>query len=130
MRHHDGQRHQFGRFVASITEHQTLVARAAGVHAHGDIGRLRLDHIHDGAGLRIEAHGGIGVANLRDHSADQFGNIHVGRRGDFTGNDTDTGGDQSFAGYAAGGIIRQHGVEDGIGNLVGDFVRVAFRHGF
>ena len=30
-----------GRFVAGITEHQALVAGAAGVHAHGDVRRLR-----------------------------------------------------------------------------------------
>jgi hypothetical protein len=36
----NGQRHQFRRFVTSVSEHQALVAGAASVHAHRDIGRL------------------------------------------------------------------------------------------
>ncbi len=40
MREHNGQRHQFVSFIAGITEHQALVAGAASIHAHGDIGRL------------------------------------------------------------------------------------------
>ena len=40
---HDRQRHQFFGLVAGIAEHQALVAGAAGVHAHGDVGRLRLN---------------------------------------------------------------------------------------
>ena len=51
VRHHDGQRHQLGRFVAGVAEHQALVAGAAGIHAHGDIGRLRLDQVEHAAGV-------------------------------------------------------------------------------
>ena len=51
VRHHDGQRHQLGGLVAGVAEHQALVAGAAGVHAHGDIGRLRLDQVVHAAGV-------------------------------------------------------------------------------
>ena len=37
---------------------------------------------------------------------------------------------KSFAGYAADGIVSEAGVEDGVGNLVGDLVGMAFRYGF
>ena len=37
---------------------------------------------------------------------------------------------KSFAGDAAGGIVSEAGVEDGVGNLVGDLIGMAFRHGF
>ena len=57
MRKHDGRRHQFRRFVARVTEHQSLVAGAlfggllafsfAGVHALRDVGRLPGDDVHD-----------------------------------------------------------------------------------
>ena len=37
------QRHQFGGFIAGKAEHQALIARAARIHAHGDVGRLALN---------------------------------------------------------------------------------------
>jgi hypothetical protein len=128
--HHDGQRHQLFGFIARIPEHEALIPCAACVYTHGDIRRLRLDHVHHRTGLRVKAHGRIGVADLRNHSSHQLGNVHVSRSGDFTGNNADTGGDQGFAGYATVRVIRQHGIENSIGNLISDFVRVAFRHGF
>ena len=36
----DRHRHEFGRFVGRIAEHQSLIAGAAGIHAHGDIARI------------------------------------------------------------------------------------------
>ena len=57
MRIHDRRGHQLGRFIAGITEHQTLVAGAllrgvlafggAGIHALGDVGALGGDGVHD-----------------------------------------------------------------------------------
>src|SRR5688572_22293975 len=38
VREHDGQRHQLFGLVAGVPEHQALVPRPAGVHAHGDVG--------------------------------------------------------------------------------------------
>ena len=55
VRQHDGQRHQFRRLVAGVAEHQALVAGAAGIHAHGDVGRLALDRVQHAAGLGVEA---------------------------------------------------------------------------
>ena len=46
----------------------------------------------------------------------------MGGRGDFTGDDADAGGDEHFAGHAAGGILRQNGVKNGVGNVIGDLV--------
>ncbi len=42
----------------------------------------------------------------------------------------EAGGGEGFAGDAAEGIVGQAGVEDGVGNLVGNFVGVTFSHGF
>src|SRR5262249_60237806 len=51
----NGHGHQFGSFIARKTEHQALVARAARVHAHGDVGRLALYRAHNRAGLPVVA---------------------------------------------------------------------------
>ena len=85
----------------SVTEHQALIARAAGVHAHGDIGGLRLDHIENAAGLGIEAHLGVGEADVGDHFAGQLGNVQNGLGGDFARHHANAGGNQRFASHAA-----------------------------
>jgi hypothetical protein len=52
----------------------------------------------------------------------------MSRRGDLARNDADAGRDEHFAGYASLGILRQYRVEDGVGYVIGDFVRVTFGH--
>ena len=65
----DGHRHQLGRFIAGETEHQALIAGAAGIHAHGDIRGLALDGAHDGAGFGIIAELGAVVADAANSAA-------------------------------------------------------------
>ena len=55
VRQLNGQGHQFFGLVAGVAEHQALIAGAAGVDAHGDIGRLALNGIQHAAGLAVEA---------------------------------------------------------------------------
>ena len=47
-----------------------------------------------------------------------------------TGNDAEARGHERFAGDARALVLRQDRVEHGIGDLVGDLVRVAFGNGF
>ena len=128
MRQHDRQRHQLLGFVASVAEHQALVARAAGVHTHRDIRRLCLDHVQHAAGLGVEAHLGVGKADVGDDFARQLGHVQHRLGGDFARHDADAGGHQRLAGHAARGIAGQHGVQHRVGNLVRHLVRVAFGH--
>src|SRR4029077_88751 len=50
--------------------------------------------------------------------------------GDFTSHHADSGGDQRFAGHAAGGVDCQRGVQYGVRNLVSHLIGVTFSHGF
>ena len=50
--------------------------------------------------------------------------------GDFAGDDRHAGLDHRFAGHARALVLREDRVEHGIGNLVGDLVRMAFGNGF
>ena len=43
----DGHRHQLGRLVRGVAEHEALIAGSAGVHAHGDVGGLVMDRGQD-----------------------------------------------------------------------------------
>src|SRR5208337_4139151 len=64
VRELDGHGHQLGRLVASVAEHQTLVAGAAGINAHGDVWRLFVDGADYAAGFGVEAKFSASVANI------------------------------------------------------------------
>ncbi len=90
----DRQRHQFGRVVAGIAEHQALVAGAdllAGgafsFDALGDVRALLVDHHHHGAGVGADAHVVVDIAHLANHVAGDVGIVDVGLGGDFAGQD-------------------------------------------
>jgi hypothetical protein len=55
--------------------------------------------------------------------------IYVGFGGDFAGYYNQAGAGQSFAGDAAARVFAQAGVENGIGNLVGDLIRMSLGYG-
>ena len=112
MRQHDRQRHQLFGLVAGVAEHQALVAGAAGVDAHGDVGRLLVDRREHRAGVGVEAVLRAGVADVADRLAHDFLEVDDGVGRDFAGDDDEAGGDQRFAGDAALRVLREDGVED------------------
>jgi hypothetical protein len=79
-------------------------------------------------GLGREADGRIGIADLTDHVADDLVDPfarQVGLGRDLAGDDGQVGGHHGFAGDAALVVGRQAVIENGVGNLIGDLVRVA-----
>ena len=74
-------------FIARVAEHQALVARAARIHAHGDIGALGLNRIQHAAGFRVETKGRIGVADLFNGLTHDARDVHVAGGGDLAGDD-------------------------------------------
>ena len=126
----DGHRHQFRRFVTSKTEHQSLIAGAASIDAHGDVRRLTLYRAHNRTGSGIIAKLGSVVADAANGLANQFVVINVSRGCNFSGHHRKSGRHQRFACDASLRILSHYFVKHCIGNLVGDFVRVAFRNGF
>ena len=128
MSESDGQGHERIGFVAGHAEHQALIAGAARVHSHGDVGRLLFDRDQHRATIGVEAAVGIGVTDSADGLAGNGGKIDVGTGGDFTRDQNHAGGYQGFARHPSGGVALQHGVEDGVGDLIADFVGMAFGH--
>ena len=136
----DRERHQFLCFLHGITEHHALVASTLlvvflafgglGVNALGDIRRLLIHGNEYGAALVVELEVRVHVADVLDGVAGNFLEINNSLGGDFAGNDDETGIHERFAGDAALRVLGEAGVEDGVGNLVGDLVRVAFRNRF
>ncbi len=83
----------------------------------------------DGALIR-EAVVLLGVADAPDHVPGAGGVVHLGLGGDLA-HDVDgsrLGGD--LTGAAAHGVLGQQLVQDAVGDLVADLVRMALRDGF
>jgi hypothetical protein len=93
-------------------------------------GRLLADQVEHAAGLAVEADLGRVIANVEDDLADDLFVVDGGGGGDFTGHNGHAGFDQGFAGHAGVLVLGNDGVEDGVRNLVGHLVRVAFGYGF
>ncbi len=125
VRQLDRHGHQLFGLVAGIAEHQALIARAAGVNAHGDVRRLVVDRGNNGAGLGVEAILSAGIPNVANHFPGQVAKVDVGVRGDFARYQHQSGSNQGLARHAAARIVLQHRIENGIGNLVGDFIGMA-----
>ena len=88
MREHDRRRHQLRRFVARVTEHQTLIARAlfggvfavdrARVNALRDVGRLAGDDVLDVDLVRVKNVVVVHVTDLAHAIAHDFRNWNDG----------------------------------------------------
>ncbi len=129
VRQHDRQRHELFGLVARIAEHQPLIAGASRIDAHADVGRLLVQRRQHAARVGVEAVFGAGVADIADGGAGDFLKIDDGVGRDLAGEDDQAGGDEGFAGDAAFGVLGKNRVEDRIGNLIGDLVRVSFGDG-
>ncbi|KAG0773045.1 hypothetical protein G6F22_015217 [Rhizopus arrhizus] len=126
----DRGRHQVRRFIARVAEHQALVARAlvqivfrAAVHALGDVGRLLVVSNQHGAALVVDPVLGVVVPDAADGIPRDLDVGDVGGGGDFTGQDDQARVAQRFGCDTRVGVLREDGVQDGIGNLVGNLMR-------
>jgi len=134
MRVVDRRRHQVGRLVAGIAEHQALVAGAgvevvvAGVvHALGDVVALLVVADHDGAALVVDAVLGVVVADALDRVARDLDVVDVGVGRDLAGEHHQAGVAQSLGGDARARVLGEDRVEDRVGDLVRDPCRGGLR---
>ena len=127
---HDRERHQLLGFRARVAEHQPLVAGAARVHPHRDVGGLAVDGRDDRTGVGVEAELAARVPDVGDRLAHHVLVVDDGVRRDLAGDEGDAGRDERLAGHAALRVLREDGIEDRIRDLVGDLVRVTFRDRF
>ena len=145
VREVDGQRHELGRVVAGVAEHQALVARAllveqvvdvaAGavlvrrVHALGDVGRLGADGDRHAAGAAVEAFLRAVVADLEDGLAHELRDLDVAARRHLTRDVHEPGRDERLDRHPRLGVDGQQGIEDRVADLVADLVRVPLGDG-
>ena len=124
----DRQRHQLRGLAAGEAEHQPLVAGAAGVDALGDVGGLPVSFQQDLTAVPVKLDIRAVVADLADDLAGYALEIDLGVGGDLARQDDQVRRHQGLAGHPPGGVLAQHLVQDGVGDLVGHLVRVTFRH--
>ena len=129
----DGRRHEVAGLVGGVAEHQALVTRALlfrllAVDALVDVRRLLADQVEHAAGGAVEADVAAVVADVEDHLAGQRLEVDPGLGGDLAGDDGDAGLDHGLAGDAGALVLGQDGVQHGVGDLVGNLVRMAFGH--
>ena len=128
----DGQRHQLRGVVAGVTEHQSLIAGpdllALGrvlVHALGNVRALPVQREQYRTGVGRYAVLVVDIADFANHLADNF--RIVDRRGgrDLACHYRHARSDQRLTSDAAEGVFGKQGIENTIGNLVGEFVGVS-----
>ena len=135
VRDGEGERHQFRRLVDGVAEHQALIARALlfaahRVHSLRDVGGLLLNGEHHAAGGSVHAQIGGGVADIDNRIAHHVGDLHVGFGREFAADHAQAARQKRFEGHAGTGVLLEQFVQNGVADLVGKFIRVAFGDAF
>ena len=137
---HHRSRHELGGLVGGVTEHDTLVAGThlgvllalglALVDALGDVGGLLREQVRDEDLVGVEDIVVVHIADFANRGADNFLEINLRLGREFAGDDDVVALDQRLARDARETVLREAGIEDGIGDAVGDLIRVALADGF
>ena len=132
----DRQRHERLRLATCETEHEPLVAGALLLVQTGslgdalcDVGALLIERDQDGTAPSVESLRRIVVADAGHRLAHDLGNVDIPVARDLAGDNGHAGRHHRLARNARVRIHGDHRVENGVGNLVGQLVRVAHRHG-
>jgi len=132
---HDGKRHGFLSLVSGVTEHQTLISGTglilitANVDALGDVGGLLLEGDEDVAGLVVESLGRVIVTDVFDRITDNLLVVDDSLGRNLSANQDHASLGDRFAGDFGVGVLLKVSVEDGIGHLIADLVRMTFSDG-
>ncbi len=85
---------------------------------------------HDAAGIPVEHILGLVIADAVDGAADGGLDVHVGFGLDFAHHHDHPRGAEALAGNLGLGVLAEELVQDGVADLVGHFVGMAFGNGF
>ena len=129
MGEHDRHGHEFCRFIRRVSEHQALVTRPPRIDPHRDVRGLLVDGREHGAGAVVEAPGRVRVSDVLDDPPDDVRDLHIRIGRDFARDERDAGGEDRFTGHLTALLLCDDRVQDPIGNLIGDFIRVPFGDG-
>ena len=129
----EAERHVVVCLVGGIAKHHTLVAgalilRICTLNASVDVGTLLVDGTQDTAAVAFEHILALGIANAVDHFAGNTLKVNVCLGLYFTCHNHLSCSDKGLAGYLRLWVESQQFVQYGIADLVGHFIRMAFRN--
>ena len=145
---HDRGGHELGRFVASVAEHEALIAGAllgggfafgfAIIHTLRNVRALAGEKIGNENAVRVEDIVVVHIADSTDRRADDVADVENGierrafdfRDRDFAADNDGVAFNEGLARDAAGFVDGQAGIEDRIGDGVANLVWMAFANGF
>lgn len=131
----EGKREELGGLIGGITEHDALVTGTEAlesllvVETLSNIRGLLLNGDEQVQGLVVKALGGVIVANILDGITDDLLVVNLGLGSDLTKDHDHAGLGGSLASNLGEGVLSQAGVEDSIGNLIGNLVGVTLADG-
>ena len=138
-------RHQFFGFVAGKTEHHALVSGAGKsvlitalsffhfqrfIYALCDVRGLLFNRNQNGTSVSVEAYIAAVVTDIGNHLPNNAFYIGGAGGGNLTEYHYETGLYHGLACNVCPRVFFQNSIQDGIGNLVADFIRMSFGNGF
>lgn len=129
------ERHEVVGVIDGVAKHHALVSRTlfhriGAYHTLVDVGALLVDGTQHAATIRVELVFAFVVSDATNDIARDTLQIHIGVGIDLAREDDLSRGDKCFDGDFGVGVLGKEVVENGVGDLVRDFVRVSFGHGF
>ena len=121
--------------VAGVAEHHSLVAGAlflgvGTLHAAVNVGALLVHGREYATRFAVEFQCRVVVADRVDYASGRVGKVDLRLRFHLAGNHHLAGGHECLARHLRVGVVGEHLVEHGVGNLVGHLVGMALRNGF
>ena len=98
------------------------------VHTLGDVAALLMHAVEDAAGVGIKLVLALGVTDFLDHFASRALQVDVNIGSHLTGDNHLTGGDEGLACHMGIRVKGKELVQNGVTDLVSDFVGVTLRH--
>ena len=126
--------HHLARLVAGVAEHDALVAGTLLLLlvAHDtlvDVGRLLVDGRKDAARVAVELILALRVADALDDAARHALHVDIRLRAHLARNDHEARGAERLASHLRRRVVTQELIQDGVGNLIRNFVGMSFRDG-
>ena len=126
-------RHEIHRLGAGITKHDSLVARTKFLALDDrlvDFFCLVADRHHDSAGIAVKTRRRRVVSDADDHFPHELVDIDIAFGLDFASNVDKPPGSEAFDRNLGVPVLSEYRVQNRIGQLVAQFVRVSARHRF
>lgn len=130
-----GEGHELGGLIGGVSDHESLVSGSdillllLDVDGVSDLLRLLVNSDDDGGVLVVESLGDIIISDLLDGLSGDLLDLEVSLGGDFSENHAESVLDGSLAGDLGFGVLGQASIQDGVGDIVAQLIRMTVSDG-